>query len=102
MRVKPGTSLQEAFAALSARQQARVAAIETAREKEDEAIRAVLNRSREGVRKALDAGVPARIIAERIGVSSARVYQMRDEALAYAAERKAAQAQAPEVVAAGQ
>lgn len=84
MRVQPGASLDEVYAGLTKTQQKRVEAVETARAKEAEAVRAVQNRAREAVRKALAAGVPARLLADRLGISPARVYQMRDEAQAYA------------------
>jgi hypothetical protein len=83
MRVKPGSTTDEAFAALSKRQQTQVLTIEAARAVEDEKVRAVLHKSREAIRKALASGVPARVIASRLGVSPARIYQMRDEAVAY-------------------
>lgn len=86
MRAKSGTTGDEAFAALSKRQQAQVVAIETARAEEGEKVRAIVNRAHEATRKALANGVPARVIAMRLGVSPARVYQMRDNAQAYAAE----------------
>jgi len=89
MRVKPGTTSDEAFAALTKRQQAQVVAIETSRAEEDGKMRAVANRSHEAVRKALANGVPARVIATRLGVSPARVYQMRDAAIEYAENKKA-------------
>lgn len=83
MRVTPGSTLDEVYSSLSKRQQNRVEAVETARSKEAEQIKSVQNKSREAVRRALEVGVPARILADRLGVSPARVYQMRDEAQAF-------------------
>lgn len=90
MRVSPGTTLDEEYGSLTKRQQNKIAAIESARQKEDAQVKALVNRSREAVRKALEADVPARIIADRLGVSAARVYQLRDAAEQYA-EAKSSQ-----------
>lgn len=81
MRVTPGTSMDEVYSSLTKTQQRKIAAVEKARENEPVAIKAAQNKAREAVRKALEAGVPARILADRLSVSPARVYQMRDEAV---------------------
>ena len=96
MRVKPGASADDIFAGLTKKQQNAMLAIERTRAAEDAAVLAVTNRSREAVRKALEGGVPARLIASRLGVSAARVYQMRDEAVAYAEGKTAAKAEETE------
>ena len=85
MRLAYDTDLNEVFEGLTKAQQRRVEAVEKARAAEADAIKAIQNRAREGIRKALDAGVPARILADRVGVPPARIYQMRDEALTYLA-----------------
>lgn len=98
MRVTPGTSMDEVYASLTKVQQKKIAAVEKAREDEPAAIKAVQNKAREAVRKALDVGVPARILADRLSVSPARVYQMRDEAVKVI-ERKQAERDAAKEVA---
>lgn len=89
MRVTPGTSLDEIYNSLTKTQQKKIESVEKARENEPAAIKAVQNKAREAVRKALDAGVPARILAGRLSVSPARVYQMREEALKVIERQKA-------------
>ena len=89
MRVTPGTTLDEVYASLTKSQQKKIESVEKARKNEPAAIKAVQNKAREAVRKALDAGVPARTLADRLSVSPARVYQMREEALKVIERQKA-------------
>lgn len=86
MRIKPGWTYEEALEALSDEQRETVTAVEQARDSEAARVLAALNVTRESVRAALASGVPAYVLATTLGVSRARVYQMRDEATAYAAE----------------
>lgn len=92
MRIKAGWTLEDTFNALSDEQRDAVAEVEQARDSEAAAIRAALNVAREAVRRALAAGVPAHVLADRLGVSRARVYQMRDEAQTYYTEQREARA----------
>lgn len=86
MKIKPGWTNEEALAALSPDQTYLLQTVEHARDEEPYRIREALNVTREAVRQALAAGVPARLLADLLGVSAARVYQMRDQATAYEAE----------------
>lgn len=83
MRVKPGSTIDEVFQSLSRSQHRHVEAVLAAREQEPEALRAVQNRAYSAVLRAMESGVPARLLADRLGVSPARIYQMREEAIAY-------------------
>lgn len=67
---------------LTRSQQRALDAVLAARAVEPERVHAVVLITKAKVAKALDAGVPAVVLAERLGVSRARVYQMRDEAKA--------------------
>lgn len=88
MRVPRGSTLASVYESLNKTQRKRLDSVEKARMSEPEAIRAVYHRTYESVRKAVNAGVPVRILADRLNVSAARVYQMRDQADAYAEEKK--------------
>lgn len=80
MRVRPGASTDEIVAELSRDQKNRLARVERAREREKRAAQEAMQETRMQVRAALEAGVPARVLSDRLGLSLARIYQMRDEA----------------------
>lgn len=56
-------------------------AVLSARTAQADRVHAAVLATKMKVVKALEAGVPAVLLAEHLGVSRARVYQMRDEAL---------------------
>lgn len=100
MRVKSGVTAENLFDDLTPRQRGYVLAVERSREKiertreqHEKALAKVTQASREAVAKALSNGVPARLIASRLGLSTARVYQMRDEAFDAALDKEAAAAE---------
>lgn len=80
MRIQPGASVEETIEALAPAQRRLIQRAENARAREQRIIQESMDKSRIAVQKALDGGVPARVMAARLGVSLARVYQMRDEA----------------------
>ena len=84
MRARTASTVDEVYEGLNKRQKTYIESIEKAHEKRQPEVRAALNKPREAVRKALLAGVPARVIAARLEVSPARVYQMREEAERFA------------------
>lgn len=60
-----------------------LAAVERTHSEEPSKLRAVRHSTHDRVRKALNGGVPAVLIAERMGLTRSRIYQMRDQANAY-------------------
>lgn len=78
MRVKPGATVEETERLLAPDQKKILGQVTVARGREGSAV----DETRELVRVALAANVPARVLADRLNVSLARVYQMRDEATA--------------------
>lgn len=71
---------------LTAKQRRRYESVKRMRESEDMRVRRAMNITREAVRVALEVGVPARLLATALSLSHARIYQMRDEAIAFDAE----------------
>lgn len=67
---------------LTRSQQRALDAVLAARSVEPDRVQAAVLTTKVKVAKALDAGVPAVVLAEHLGVTRARVYQMRDEAAA--------------------
>lgn len=95
MRIPAGTTLNEAYENLSTKQKDRIARALAFREEEPQKVReaeqkvkAILQRSRDEVRKALEEGVPASILSHRLNLSPARIYQMRDEAIKFNESKK--------------
>lgn len=80
MRIKPGASSEETVKAMTPVQRRLLGTVERARAREQSVVKDSVDRTREAVREALSEGVPARIMASRLDVSLARIYQMRDEA----------------------
>lgn len=78
MRMSRGVSVADAYEQLTARQRRALNAVRKARDEEDAAVQEVLSRSYRATLDALNAGVPARVIADDLGISAARVYQLRD------------------------
>lgn len=79
-RVPRGTSPAEALKNLTTRQQRLIASVVASREAEPLAARKAAEKTFRATARAMQAGVPAVVLAEALGVSRARVYQMRDEA----------------------
>lgn len=77
MSTKPTSVLDRP---LTKSQERAIAAVTKAREEEAHKIQAVAQVTYTKVAKALKAGVPAVVLASRLGVSRARIYQMRDQA----------------------
>lgn len=65
---------------LTRSQQRALDSVLSSRETEPERVQAAVLATKAKVAKALRVGVPAVVLAEALGVSRARVYQMRDEA----------------------
>jgi hypothetical protein len=81
MRLAQGASMDEVQDSLGTRQRALLTEVLDHRANEAEAIEVYEQRQaalHASVRKALKAGVPVALIADRLGVTKARVYQMRD------------------------
>lgn len=74
-RVRPGASLDDILGTMTPKQIDLLAKVEEARLNEKRS----LWETRAQVRTALEAGVPARVLSIRLGLSLARIYQMRDE-----------------------
>lgn len=80
-----GTSLRGA--PLTKRQQRLIEDILSAKAAEPGLIRAVQHKTHDKVRRAMERGIPAPILASVMNVSRARVYQMRDQADAFDAAK---------------
>lgn len=66
----------EVYANLSPQQKSAMDKAREVRDEEPEVIRETRRRSYAAVRKALEVGVPPQLVAHRLGVTTARVYQL--------------------------
>lgn len=80
-----GTSLRGA--PLTKRQQRLITDILSAKAAEPDLLRAVQHKTHDKVRRAMERGIPAPILAAVLDVSRARVYQMKDQADAFDATK---------------
>lgn len=82
MRIKSGTTLAEVEESLNTSQRFRlngVAQALSAQNAAEEEFRLARVALREKVSQALREGVPVRVLSQRLRISHARIYQMRDE-----------------------
>lgn len=83
-RMTPGTTVTEAITGLTTEQKKALKALSSARSAEQKATAALDEHAatlKTQVASALGLGVPARVIADTLGITRTRVYQMKDEAV---------------------
>lgn len=83
MRRKPGATIEETIAALTPEQRKALRVVTRARDaeaKKQESLAEQMEAMKKYVADAIEAQVPVQVIADMLGVTRGRVYQMRDEA----------------------
>jgi hypothetical protein len=82
MRIKAGSTAEQVVEQLNTKQRRALQSAQTARAAEQKALDSHRKRKEdtaERVARALEAGVPAALVASQLGFTKARVYQMRDK-----------------------
>lgn len=83
MRVRPGTPVEQIVASLSKDQAKALTAVKASRNREEQATTKAAEWGEDVKRQvlaAIEANVPVQVLADSLGVTRARIYQMRDEA----------------------
>jgi hypothetical protein len=81
MRRKPGATTEEVIESLTKTQRVALDRVSKAQENTRAAEAKQKADLQKAIIKAIDAAIPVPVIAETLGVTRGRVYQMRDEAL---------------------
>ena len=82
-RVAPGTPVDQIVASLSKPQAKALSAVKASRNREEAAVSKASEWGEDVKRQvltAIEANVPVQVLADSLGVTRARIYQMRDEA----------------------